>query len=334
MQEGESVQEALTFHFEGSLADEHKLNFYESARFQYAAARLLVKLAQFRQHGKFNKNISSKSNFDVNILVPTRGSFNINVEDEHQGNPDNQFIDVSLGDLVSFVSERVVEKLDETSLKGSGVGKALRAKDVQPDGDSTVDDIVQKVIADGGALADIPSNLRALVKRRVAEVSREESLLHKSASISKIDFARGQNLVSMAAPLMSEMATALRRSADTLEVKSNTAGVSRTVLFLDQRMASEIETAVVDEDVTLILCNVIQFNKDNGWGKIRFDNTSNNGSDLVSFSVPYDILPYTKQTLIAAMNKDQVYIQAYFVRDRAGRVNRLIVAGILPAPST
>ena len=328
------MQETLTFHFEGSLADQHKLNFYESARFQYAAARLLVKLAQFRQFGKFNKSISNKSNFDINLLSPTKGSFNMNVEDDDQGAPEKQFIDASLGDLMSFVSERVVEKLDEGSLKGSGVNKAVGSVGIEPDAGSAIDDIVRRIIADGRDLSDIPSNLRDLVKRRVAEVSREENLAQNSAAISKIDFARSQNLVAMAAPLMSEMATALRRSADTLEVKSSVGGRSRPVLFLDQRMASEIETAVVDKDVTLILCNVIQFNKDNGWGKVRFDNSGTNGSDLVSFSVPYDILPYTKHTLITAMGKDQVYLQAYFVRDRAGRVTRLIVAGILQTPSS
>jgi hypothetical protein len=33
------------------------------------------------------------------------------------------------------------------------------------------------------------------------------------------------------------------------------------------------------------------------------------------------------------MKKDQVYLQTYFVRDRAGDVIRLIVAGILPTPT-
>jgi hypothetical protein len=49
------MPETLTFHFEGALADSHRMNFYESARFQYAAARLMVKLAQFRQRGRFVK---------------------------------------------------------------------------------------------------------------------------------------------------------------------------------------------------------------------------------------------------------------------------------------
>ena len=132
----------------------------------------------------------------------------------------------------------------------------------------------------------------------------------------------------MSAPLIREMATALRRSAETLEVSSSAHGEADPVLFLDREMASSIETSLVDEDITSVLCDVVQFNKDNGWGKVRME-----GSAIVSFSIPYDILPRIRQNLIDNMKKDQVYLQTYFVRDRAGEVTRLIVVGVLPTPS-
>lgn len=88
------MSETLTFHFEGALADSHKMNFYESARFQYAAARLMVKLAQFRKSGKFSKNITSKSNFDIKLISQSDGSFNINVEDPGQETSQGNFIKI------------------------------------------------------------------------------------------------------------------------------------------------------------------------------------------------------------------------------------------------
>jgi hypothetical protein len=66
------MSEKLTFHFEGGLADEHKLDFYEAARFQYAAARLVVKLSQFRARGNFVKKITNTSNQDI-VLRDTLG---------------------------------------------------------------------------------------------------------------------------------------------------------------------------------------------------------------------------------------------------------------------
>ncbi|PWE30281.1 hypothetical protein C4N9_06215 [Pararhodobacter marinus] len=320
------MPENITFHFEGALADEHRMNFYESARFQYAAARLLVKLSQFRASGRFNKNISSKSNRDVRLVSQSDGSFNINVEDNGKGKSDEEFIDLSLGDLVAYVSERVIEKIDEDSLKEYGpIGRRAGADKPQ----SKVDEIAESIGSGKAELDEVPADIRDVVRRRLAEVSREERMNENTESIKKIDFARSQKLIAMSAPLISEMATALRRSADSLEVSSSVSGALKPVLFLDQNMAAEIETSIVDKEITALLCDVIQFNKDNGWGKVKIEN----GAVTVSFSIPYDILPRIKQTLIDTMKKDQVYLQTYFVRDRAGDVIRLIVAGILPTPT-
>lgn len=318
------MPESLTFHFEGRLADQHKMNFYESARFQYAAARLLVKLAQFRSSGKFQKKISSKSNFDVRLTSQSDGSFNINVEDPGQDAQNEQFMSISLGDLVAYVSERVIAKLDEDSLKSPRTTKAGGT-----DSKSEIETLSEGIIAKTATVEELPKANRDLVKRRVAEISRENRLNDSAKSIIKIDFARSQKLIAMSAPLISEMATALRRSADTLEVSSSVSGRSKEILFLDQSMASEIETSVVDDEITTLLCDVIQFNKDNGWGKVKFEN----GSVVASFNIPYDILPRIKQRLIDTMKKDQVNLQTYFVRDMAGEVIRLIVVGILATPT-
>jgi hypothetical protein len=318
------MPESLTFHFEGRLADQHKMNFYESARFQYAAARLLVKLAQFRSSGKFQQKISNKSNFDVRLTSQSDGSFNINVEDPGQDTPSEQFMNISLGDLVAYVSERVISKLDEDSLKSTGAAKQGGAG-----GKSEIETLSENIIAKTTTVEKLPKANRDLVKRRVAEISRENRLNDSAKSIIKIDFARSQKLIAMSAPLISEMATALRRSADTLEVSSSISGKSKEILFLDQSMASEIETSLVDDEITTLLCDVIQFNKDNGWGKVKFEN----GSVIASFNIPYDILPRIKQRLIDTMKKDQVNLQTYFVRDMAGEVIRLIVVGILATPT-
>lgn len=320
------MTEKIVFHFEGALADKHSLNFYEASRFQYAAARLLVKLSQFRHAGKFSKKISNKTNFDIRLESQEDGSFNINVEDFGQDTSGEEFINIPLGDLVSYVSERVIEKIDEVSLGNTSSrtkGDADRAGGIA----INIDELSEKIAKGEASLEDLRPKVRDLVRRRAAEVAREQALLKVESKITKIDFARSQKLIAMSAPLISEMAIGLRRSANTLEVFSSNYGDSKPILFLDQEMASAVETSVVDEDITSILCDVIQFNKDNGWGKVRIENNA-----IVSFSIPYDILPRIKQTLIDTMKKDQVYLQTYFVRDRAGEVIRLIVAGILPTP--
>ncbi len=322
------MPETLTFHFEGALADSHRMNFYESARFQYAAARLMVKLAQFRHAGRFVQKISAKSNFDIQLASQSDGSFNINVEDPGQSSTDDEFIKISLADLIAYVTERIVEKIDETTLNGTtnldgdeaGAGSVPTA---------AIDHLVEEQLAGRAVTSDLPPSVQDVIKRRVAETHREQRLAENQSAISRIDFARSQKLIAMSAPLISEMATALRQSADTLEVRSSAHGVTRPVLFLDRKMAADIETAIVDEAITPILGDITQFNKDNGWGKLKIEN----GSKTVSFSIPYDILPTMKQKLIDNMKKDLVYLQTYFVRDRSGDVVRLIAVGILPTPT-
>lgn len=318
--------ESITFHFEGALADEHRLNFYESARFQYAAARLLVKLSQFRANGRFSKKISRKSNFDINLLSPSEGSFNLNIEDATEEPPKQNFVDLSLGDLISFVTERVIEKLDEDTLRRFERG--TRTDKRNPDADLSLNALVESVLSGNTNLQSISPLRRDLARRRIAEIARDENITEGKTSFLKIDFARSQSLTAMAAPLFREMATTLRRSAETLEVTSSVDGKFSNVLFLNKQMALEIETASVDPGITAILCDVIQFNKDNGWGKLKIEE----GSITTSFSIPYDVLPLIRDELIEKMKADQVYLQTYFVRDRAGQPIRLIVVGILPTP--
>lgn len=326
------VSEKLTFHFDGALADGHRMNFYESARFQYAAARLMVKLAQFRRDGRFVQKITNNSNFDIQLVSQKDGSFNINIEDAGQSSTEESFVKISLADLIAYVSERIIEKIDQTTLSEAAINNRSRlvsSKLADTNPAAAIDQLVEVALEDKELTSSLPSNVQDLIRRRVAESYREQRLSVNQGAISRIDFARSQKLIAMSAPLISEMATALRKSATTLEVSSPAHDKDRSVLFLDRDMAREIETAIVDSDITPMLGDITQFNKDNGWGKLKIDQ----GMKTISFSIPYDILPSIRQKLIDNMKVDQVYLQTYFVRDRSGELIRLIAVGILPTPT-
>ncbi len=325
------MAEKLTFHFEGALADAHRMNFYESARFQYAASRLMVKLAQFRAKGKFVKKISARSNINIQLVSQSDGSFNINIEDPGQPEDSKDFVKIPLSDMIAYVSERIVEKIDGDVLAQNLLPNPTFNTDgtISHGQMAEVDKLIDSYLDDAALFAGLPPETKELVRRRVAESHREKRLSENEAAISKIDYESGQKLIAMAAPLLSEMAqTALRRSADSFEITSSVGGKAKSVLFLDQRMAKDIETAIVDQEITPLLGDVIQFNKDNGWGKVKIEE----GLKTLNFSIPYDKLYELKQTLIDHMKKDLVYLQTYQVRDRSLDVTRLIVVGILPTP--
>jgi len=331
--QGRKVAERITFHFEGAQADDHRMNFYEAARFQYGAARLLVKLAQFRATGKFVDKISDKSNHNVELVAQRGGSFNYNVEETKPAA--DAFLNIALSDLVAYVAERVIEKLDEATM----AKVVLPALDYDEDEDEAeddglevaeIDDMAEAVLAGDKLTASLSPETSKIIKRRVAEVYRERRLAAAAKAIANITEDQSQKLLAMAAPLIVEMGTALRKSANTLEITTQKRGPVKSVLFLDRKMAREIETAAVDRVITPILGDITQFNKENGWGKLRIEN----GAKMISFSIPSDVLPTIRQTLIDNMKKDLVYFKTYFVRDRAKKVKRLIIVGILPTPAS
>jgi hypothetical protein len=160
-------------------------------------------------------------------------------------------------------------------------------------------------------------------------LERDRDIARLQAEFAKIDAAREQKLISMSAPLVGEMATALRRSATSLDILAESdVSAPKKILYLNREMARDIEVARVDEEITPILGDIFQYNKDNGWGKVRVKLADG----VLSFNVPADRRDRLQRTMLDAMKADEVYLQVYIVRDRAHIPCRLILVGVLPKP--
>ena len=96
-------------------------------------------------------------------------------------------------------------------------------------------------------------------------------------------------------------------------------------MYLNRQMASEIETTRVDEESTVILVRVIQYNTETGWGKLRLGGEA----QLLSFNVPSDIKGRLQRQLLDAMNEADTYIECVFVRSTRGIRQRAIVLAII-----
>ncbi|MCZ7466631.1 hypothetical protein [Rhizobium rhizogenes] len=319
------MAELINFHFEGGLSDEHRMNFYEAARFQYAAARLLVKLSQFRQTGAFKQKIFPASNPNIQLSTQADGSFNINIVDEEKkADGKKTFVKMSLAELVAFVTEPLVEKIDETEVEDNFTGPVDDSGSQIP----TIDSEAMLVLNEIMDIEAVDDERIELVKRRVAELNREKILARAEPVARKIDDARGRKLMAMAAPLVSEMSIALRESASTLEIRSGDGASARPIFYLNKKMASEIETAAIDKEPFALLGDIEQFNKNNGWGKIKYED----GAKIRSFQIPYQLLPTLKQRILDAMKKDLVNLKVHAVRNPADEVIRLIAVDILATP--
>ena len=330
------MSEKIAFEFDGGLADHHQLNFYEAARFQYAAARLLVKLAQFRNTGRFRQKITDLSNVGIVLEAQKEGSFRINTEAPDPSaqsglESQNVFLNMTISDLLAYVVERIIAKTDDadlTSLFNAIPEINEKFGTLKSDDSKKLESLVRTLTIDKQLLQAVFPEASELVQRRISELARQDRLAAASAQVARIDAPREQKLISMAAPLISEMATALRRSADTLKIKSGAETSKSNVLFLNQSMAQDILASKVDEQITPILGNIIQYNKETGWGKVRLGISS----QPLSFSVPSDQKAALQDTLLTQMGKEQVYLQVYIIRDKAREPIRVTIAGILPLP--
>ena len=266
------MSEKIVFEFDGALAELHRMNFYEAARFQYAAARLLVKLAQFRSTGRFRQKITDGSNLAIILEAQSEGSFRINTDapaplPQAEPSEPSNFLDISLADLLAYVIERVIAKTDDEdliSLFNSIPAITERFGRLNANDSETLESIVRALIKEPELRKVIFPEATELVERRISELTRQDRLAVASRQIARIDAPREQKLISMAAPLISEMATALRRSADTLKVLGGFERATSNVFFLNQPMAQGILSSRVDDQITPILGNIIQYNKETG----------------------------------------------------------------------
>lgn len=323
------MREEIIFHFDGALAATSRMNFYEAARFQYDASRLLVKLDQFRQEGGFVSKITNRSNRQI-LLEPHRaGSFDISLITQGEGGEKPPFLDTSLSTLLAYVGERVIGKTADgpiATILNSRADLVERYGEFEED--DNVDQIIVDILGDPKYRKRLSPDAIELLERRLAEIAREDAVEADMRQILKIDEAREQRLISMAAPLFTGMATAFRKSARTLHVISRRDEGDRNVIYLNKDLAAEIGTSKVDPDITPILSNIIQYNKETGWGKVRMDISP----VPLSFSVPSDMKSELQRDLVGAMRKDHTYIQVRFVRDKVGEIMRCFIVGILPIP--
>lgn len=276
--------EKIRFHFDGGIAGDHHLNFYEAARFQYAAARLVTKLMIFQQSGKFPRRITARSNTESILETHKDGSFDITILMPIAAAAAETFVTVPVGHLMSYVFERVLGKADETEVVdalNANVAVVEEMGRISSDNNEAVRQALKIIEEQRQDNVAIHESQKTILEKRIAELEREQPLSAEAEQISKIDPVRQAKLLSMAAPLVSEMATPLRKSAETLEIYNETDDLQpKRFLFLDKEMAEDVIISKVDDQMTAIRVDIVQYNKETGWGKLRLQQTS----DLVTFN--------------------------------------------------
>ena len=325
------MAEEIDFNFRGKLADNHTLDFYEAGRFQYGASRLMVKLDQFRRTGRFSKRITYDNNTRILLETQEDGSFLISTLVPFLQAGGTAFLSTSLSSLWSYVADRVLSKSDTETIQQALESQAQLAKVFgeqmvgQANQNQQTLEMLQERIETGDHLTNKSFDL---YERLLAERERSTRLERQLALWEQITPEQDAELISMATPLLKDMGRTLKNSASSLTIYASDNDKRTPIVFIDKKMASEIDTTRFDDKATLILVRIIQYNIETGWGKLRTEEAEG----LLSFNVPSDRRGDVQAELLDAMDRAgndlDTYVEALFVRSNSGVLKRMIVLNI------
>lgn len=321
------MAEEIDFKFNGGLSDFHQMDFYEAGRFQYGAARLLVKLDQFRRYGRFSQKITYDNNTRIILAAQQPGSFILSTLAPILATAQDEFIKAPISLMWSYISDRVFKPATNDNLRDalSTQRELIEVFDRQitQSGEQTrrTLDLLEDRIERGDALSVENAQLR---ERLMTETERRSYLEGEASILRQINPNQEAQLLAMAGPLLKDMGVALRSSATTLQVSTTGNGTSRRILFINKRMANEVDTSRIDDESTLILVKVVQYNTETGWGKLRMQEHQG----LLSFNVPGDVKQSIQQEMLSAMDNEKTYIECLFVRSPQGILQRAIIIAL------
>jgi hypothetical protein len=235
-------------------------------------------------------------------------------------------VDVPLTALWTYVIERVFRPTDTQAALDLIDDNALRSEffDLVEkntfEADRAISLLRERI--EGGA---VPSSSESeLLERLISEVERRAYLRSHSDLLRQISPQEDAKLVTMATPLLSELAVPLRRSAKLVTISTIDGRGRRPILTTDRRTASELEFVKIDTKITSLDVNIVQYNKETGWGKFR----NANWEGLPSFNVPADRKDELRFDLLEAMRDNEVNVDAYIVRNAANEPTRLILIDV------
>ncbi|WP_432200221.1 hypothetical protein ACRAQ7_11360 [Erythrobacter sp. W53] len=315
----------INFHFQGGLADHNRMDFYEAARFQYAAARLSVKLDQFRRTGRFSKRVTASTRTNIDLFPYEPGSFNLKIASTEEARDDLR-IEVPLTTLWAYVIERVFQPTETDTALDLIEDNSLRSEFFQLidnnifESDKAIELLQREFDKDRG----LEPREQELLDRLKSEAERRAYLKSHRDILSAITAEQDAALVTMATPLLSELAVPLRRSAKRVMISTIDSAGGRSILSTDRQTAEALESLKIDKHVTSVDVDIVQYNKETGWGKFR----NPHWDGIPSFSVPADRKDDLRFDLLSAMQEDQVSADAYIVRSVSGEPQRMILVDV------
>jgi len=328
----------IRFHFEGGIAGEGKLDFYEASRFQYGAARLIYTLHTLRTKGTVPQRIT-QSSVDLSFIVgtPKQGSWEILIFEAAKAAAAT-LASAPISALISYTLHLLFPPtLQAKQFNSEDVKKIIEAEnpslkqalDIIKDGQRNDHQTIQRLIGlieeakNHEMNVDVPNFEERLMSlegsvKRLTHIEPHIDQLSKLTSDSDVK----TSLIQRARPQVREIGYPLHKSAHSLTIHANDndSDLKNTLHLSD---ISALNADFFDDRLENIVGILKRFDKETGWGQIR------TRDGLVSFLVRRERKASQVREILDAMSGDVVSILANAVKDEGGTLKYYVFARYL-----
>ncbi len=316
----------LRFQFEGRLASQNELNFYEAGRFYYGAARLIYTVEEFRQRGRVLSRISSRVNLDARIRASRPGSFIQDVILASAPLIADAAIKVPFDVIFAHfwslllpagrskqdavdIGEKFVRFAEEQTDQISEVRKIVESGNATTQQALRILELVlnSKNTASMG-LSLSPEELESRRQDLITEQGRERLLEPYREALQSISPEQERRFTSQIRKSAQEMLVPLRSSARNLQI--SLPANDNKLAFLDEYNAEIITNEQEDENSIVLRVKIKRFDRETGYGLARYDDLMK----PIAFRLRKNTLGM-REDVLQSMREDWITAEFHIVRD-------------------
>lgn len=354
----------LSVVYDGGIAAEGQLDFYEYSRAAYGFSRLVSTIEVYRRTGRVPQKITQKMKIDLLIRAPEKGSFPIDIlapiiasSGTISGVLSQIPLDVFLKFLLQTVktllpssSDRIVaiaqieleREKQRTAQSKEETKRAAEMRKIVESGNATtqaaLDLLKRQIDKPDTALLELNENVASLTSlhAELKEIlDRDESLAEYGSVFERIPRKEIAALTKKVRPQIAELGVPLGKSATVVKI---TQGRKRSVIAaFDQRKIQDIQSRELDEDEINVGIRVIYYDRDGGYGRCDIYNSLSDGDaelKKISFSVAASRKNSLRTSLLVAEDLGVVPATVRYFRDKDANITSVLVEEIsIPLPS-
>lgn len=332
----------IAFTFDGGMAGNGQLNFYEAGRFLYGAARLVYIIERFRQTGIVIERITDKIDVDLRVGAPKKSSFLQEVFVVTAPIVAQHAFQVPLEAMFAHVwSMFGVANRNENEITEVARLQLERDKiELERDKERTKQLEIFKDVAQQGftsnkvaleLIGNLQSESTSINPKHLKEAYENLEAREKTAKLTKKYRQQLANitpdqelaLTSRLRRPIDDMTLPLRGSAE--ELRIGFSANDNTCAYLNAETADWITQVKVDSRPTPLTVKVKNFDRENGSGKFRYDDMKR----LLPFRLPRGTTRDIFEYIVDGLKKDVINVSGYFTRDRSGVPRSFLIDSIL-----